>query len=226
MATLAQPIPQRTYVFVANKAAVGDQVNKEFDTLYNVLQGGVGDAHISSNANINGAKIAAASIPNTAFADPTISGGFAFVPIGGVIDYWSDGTVPAGWQVCDGSNVTDPVSALVGKTLPNLTATFTRGVPLSNLRSAANNGGEDTHLLTASEMPAHAHNVNDPGHAHTYQASINTVAGWSAIGAGPHPGDSLTASAVTNISIQNTGGGVVHNNIPAYVGMVKIIRIK
>ena len=71
--SLSQPTPQRTYIFQAGQAAVGDQVNKEFDTLYGVLQGGIGDAFVASNASISGTKIASASVPASAIVSSTIT---------------------------------------------------------------------------------------------------------------------------------------------------------
>ena len=68
---LAQPTPQRTYIFQAGQAAVGDQVNKELDTLYGVMQGGFGDAFFASNASLSGTKLATGSVPPAALAPST-----------------------------------------------------------------------------------------------------------------------------------------------------------
>lgn len=155
--TLAQPIPQRTYIFVANKAAVGDQVNKELDTLYSTLQGGLGDAHIASNAAISGSKIAPGSIPTSALASSDLQSGFALVPIGAVLDFWSDGTVPAGYQLCDGQNITDSASPLSGKATPNLVNVFVKYVASANLRAASVTGGNSTHTHSISADGTHSH---------------------------------------------------------------------
>lgn len=63
MATSPQPIPERQYIFTAGTPAVADQVNHELNTLYSVLQGGIGDQHIADQANIQGSKVADDSLP-------------------------------------------------------------------------------------------------------------------------------------------------------------------
>ena len=78
---LAQPTPQRTYIFQAGQAAVGDQVNKEFDTLYGTLQGGIGDAFIASNASISGTKLAAGTVPPSALVPSTATTGITDVQV-------------------------------------------------------------------------------------------------------------------------------------------------
>lgn len=69
MAVTPQPIPERLYVFEPATAAVADQVNHELDTVYAVLQGGIGDQHIADQANINGTKLAAATVPSLVFVN-------------------------------------------------------------------------------------------------------------------------------------------------------------
>lgn len=246
---LVQPNPQRTYIFQAGQAAVGDQVNKELDTVYNVLQGGIGDSYIATNAAISGTKIAAGSIPSSALADQTLSLGTSFVPIGAILDFWSDNTTPTGYQVCDGSLITDNASPMNGLKTPNLTNVFIRGVSNQNVRTTPILGGEDTHTLSTAEIPTHGHGVSDPGHghsvndpshAHTFTRQMEVIPNQNFAGAGFNPitndgaqiqtnpsytGISVNGSG-TNISIQNTGSGSTHNNIPSYIGLVKIMRIK
>lgn len=85
-------------------------------------------------------------------------------------------------------------------------------------RSLGQNGGEETHVLTASEAPAHSHVVrnyhsNDPsGGTPTTQWNVSTGLG--------------TAFNYLNTGTTDTqGSGTAHNNMPPYVVLNQIIRI-
>lgn len=77
-------------------------------------------------------------------------------------------------------------------------------------------GGAESHTLTTAQLAAHTHAVTDPGHTHATTPSGAGVlggAGPNTYGAGSLQPSSLSInSAVTGISIQNTGGGTAHNN--------------
>ena len=92
----------------------------------------------------------------------------------------------------------------------------------------AGRAGEETHIITIPEMPAHAHGVNDPGHDHNM--------GWNAFSGDKSGGianvddstedrPSLIKSSVTNISIQNNGGGGAHENVQPSVFVPYIVRL-
>ncbi|MGJ4884722.1 phage tail protein [Bradyrhizobium sp. HKCCYLRH3097] len=86
-------------------------------------------------------------------------------------------------------------------------------------------GGEDAHVLVTSEMPSHAHGVNDPGHSHTVQSyapggNVNAVAGNFASLA-----TLTTSSALSGISIQNAGGGAAHNIMQPTILCNRILRV-
>lgn len=184
------------------------------------------------------------SVPVTAL----INGG-GFIPIGGIIDYWSDGqALPASFMVADGSIVNNTNSPLNGLTLPNLINQFVRGVANQALRQKGILGGEDTHTLSGAELPTHSHGVNDPGHghgvsdpghAHSFTRQMEVISNQNFYGTGFNPiindGNSIQTNpsgtgvsvnvAGSNVSVQNSGLSAPHNNIPSYVGLVKIIRI-
>lgn len=68
-------------------------------------------------------------------------------------------------------------------------------------------------------MPAHNHNVTDPGHTHTVNAGSNN-------GSSPGGGSQVTGngnasigSSTTGISIQNKGGDGAHNNMPPFIAI-------
>jgi microcystin-dependent protein len=83
-------------------------------------------------------------------------------------------------------------------------------------------GGAETVTLTTAQMPVHNHAVNDPGHAHTVGTGDGNSGGSGADG---NVSSSFqTGSAVTGITVNNTGGGGPHPNIPPVYVVNKCIR--
>lgn len=88
-------------------------------------------------------------------------------------------------------------------------------------------GGENTHILSTSEMPQHNHAITDPGHAHDIpDHSVGVAAGeWPIfVLGGP---DSFAGGAVphgTGITTQNRGSGTAHNNMQEFGAKYVIIR--
>lgn len=67
-------------------------------------------------------------------------------------------------------------------------------------------GGEATHTLSINEMPSHNHGHSSPIYnAGSAVSSANNVVNWQ------------HHATVDLISIQNTGGGAAHNNMPPYM---------
>jgi microcystin-dependent protein len=91
----------------------------------------------------------------------------------------------------------------------------------------AGKAGEETHVITVPEMPAHSHPVTDPGHAHTF---LYGDRGSGAFGVPPGqtyiPTDQFTINAaVTGISIQNTGNNGAHENLQPTVFVPYIVYL-
>ena len=103
----------------------------------------------------------------------------------GDVKMFAGATPPTSWAICDGSvqSTTGAMAALfavIGYTYGGSGGNF-------NLPSAKDKvivgaggayaigatGGEATHLLAQTEMPTHAHSVNDPGHAHVSPAHVH-----------------------------------------------------
>jgi microcystin-dependent protein len=82
-------------------------------------------------------------------------------PAGSVI-MWTGTDAPRGWAICDGTNGT-----------PDLRGKFILSV--GSGRGLGDTGGEETHLLTVSELPSHTHSgtVDSSGdHSHTGTTNI------------------------------------------------------
>lgn len=84
--------------------------------------------------------------------------------------------------------------------------------------------GEETHTLSAPEMPVHNHNYTDNGHTHSGGSSTGfQFADCNTNGNGPVPwnwggaymgaGYPTISTNATGISIQNAGGSAGHNNM-------------
>jgi microcystin-dependent protein len=79
--------------------------------------------------------------------------------------------------------------------------------------------GEETHLLSISEIPSHTHanTLSDPGHSHLTDRSsgLSPSVGVSAQSVNDvvNPNNGYTSSATTGITINNAaqGGGAAHN---------------
>jgi microcystin-dependent protein len=103
----------------------------------------------------------------------------------------------------------------------NSAANRLTGVPITagSATTAGALGGEATHTLATSEIPAHTHTatVTDPGHLH----NIGQIFG---LGGGPvntfvqGAGTANTGSSVTGVTVANanTGGGGAHNTMPLF----------
>lgn len=118
----------------------------------------------------------------------------------GMIVLWSGAVadIPNGWQICDGTNGT-----------PDLQDKFIVGA--GSTYSVADTGGEATHTLTTTEMPAHTH---------TYDRKTGGISGDVA---------QLTAAIMcttkTAIASSSTGGDGAHENRPPYYALAYIMKL-
>lgn len=104
------------------------------------------------------------------------------------------------------------------------------GLGLTN-RVLGSTFGEESHVLSAAEIPAHTHPavVNDPMHSHTTNASIPSGTGANNPGGiSPSSGGAVINPSATGITVTinpNTGGGSAHNNTPAAIGINIMVRL-
>lgn len=99
-------------------------------------------------------------------------------------------------------------------------------------------GGEASHVLTTSEMPSHNHSASTNstgGHRHTFKGWWTTKGDGSATYAcvartqqndAVEYGSFATAGEHSHtVTVNNTGGGVGHNNMPPYLSIYMWKRI-
>ena len=172
-------------------------------------------------------------------------------------------TIPSGFLECDGTSYlrTDYAAlfAAIGTTWGSLDGTHFsvpdyRGRVLlgagtgSGLtaRSLGDTGGEETHVLTTPEIPAHLHgastSITDPTHSHgagTLSILLDQTGGGGAShfcaassqfsGYATHlPGGGDTGASATGVGASttttNTGGGGVHNNMQPWACVKYVIK--
>lgn len=101
-----------------------------------------------------------------------------------------------------GYSHTSPAS-LFGGTWQRIENRFLWGTTASGTIGAA--AGEQTHILTVDEMPAHTHNNKLKGGSQTASSSVYD---WVS---------NSTAWQWYNLATESTGGGKAHNNMPPYI---------
>jgi microcystin-dependent protein len=140
---------------------------------------------------------------------------------------------PKGWALCNGQtlpiNQNQALFSLLGTTyggngtttfqLPNLQARMPIHQGSGFILGSA--GGESSHTLILSEMPAHNHQAQGVSNAATSaSASGNT---WAASGASPYavaPNTAMNLAALSAI-----GGNLPHDNMAPYLTLNFIIAL-
>lgn len=201
-----------------------------------------GAATIAGTANMGNVTASKLTVSNITVLG-SISGG-GTIPTGAIV-MWSGSTAPTGWALCDGSTVNGIVT-------PDLRGRFVLGSgPGSGLTSRSLNaiGGEESHILTTNEIPAHAHaaadsghthGTTDPGHRHDMtDPSVGLYQGLSHDSNGSaveyptyhggETGDKKTGISIDSgkakITVGNAGGGDAHNIMPPYYVLAFIMRV-
>lgn len=119
----------------------------------------------------------------------------------GCVIAWYGNNIPNGWLICDGTQGTPD---LRGRVIlgegdgPGLTSRYLN-----------QSGGEENHILTINEMPAHSH--------HYYRGHDRGSGGGTS---DVQHRDDDTSSRNTD----NTGGNNPHNNMPPYRVLTYIMK--
>ena len=150
------------------------------------------------------------------------------VPYLGELRIFSFNFAPKGWAMCNGQllaiNQNQALFAILGTTyggngtttfaLPNLQGRVAMHMSPSYPLGSA--GGEDSHKLTAAEIPAHTHQVN----ASTTAASTEKIIGnvWATTTT-KHYATGAATTALGPAAIATAGSGQAHENRPPMLGL-------
>lgn len=158
----------------------------------------------------------------------------------GLIVMFAGASLPDGWLACDGSAVSRgtyaALFAAIGTVFGNGDGSTTFNVPdcRSRLpvgvgtgsgltpRALGDTGGEETHQLSITEMPSHAH--TDSGHyhsIHTHAAAVALTPGELPVATPELPAE---ATSTGNAAIQNSGGDGAHENMSPFLALNFIIK--
>ena len=156
-------------------------------------------------------------------------------PFMGEIKVISFNFAPQGWALCNGQflpiNQNQALFSILGTTYGGNGQTtfalpdFRDRVPLhvGNGHTLGERGGEEAHTLTASEMPAHLHQVTGSNASTLLQvAPTNNV--WSTSTQNPY--ETSANSAMDPGTIANVGGSQAHPNLQPYLVLYFIIALQ
>ncbi len=153
----------------------------------------------------------------------------------GVINMWSGavGQIPTGWRLCDGTNGT-----------PDLSGRFIVGYQSgsTDYGTIGQTGGEATHKLLPSEMPAHTHSATvAAAGAHNHILSMNyrgndgnnhnngttIICSCEAKTGSDSRGTSISSAGAHahTVTIGTTGNAKPHENRPPYYVLAYIMKV-
>jgi microcystin-dependent protein len=202
-----------------NKIIKGTELDEEFNDIA-VAISTKADTVSPTFTGTPAAPTASPGVNNTQLATTAFVANASF-PIGGII-MWSGsiGTIPAKWQLCDGTNGT-----------PDLRNRFIVGAG-STYAVNATGGSADAIVVSHTHTATSA--VTDPGHTHTITTqeptggSSNNIT-RTASGADVSSNTKSTNSATTGITvattIASTGSSGTNANLPPYYALAYIMRV-
>jgi microcystin-dependent protein len=213
----------------------------------------VPDASNTSLLVSNGSPYSASASPNLTFDGTTLNvtgdvnvtgnyyrNGYILVPAGTIIQSAAI-NVPNGWLDCNGQKVYTSaypdLHTAIGYTFGGNDVSFNvpdmrgrvgigagTGAGLT-ARTLGATSGEETHILSAGEMPSHTHNLSrkgntdsnacDPSNNHATESSACTTDRTS---------ETNVTYPSTQFSTYGTGGGSAHNNMQPYVVLRYFIK--
>ena len=233
---------QDVYVGIGDTSLANLYVNGALSTGKNAT---IGTSSRPADLTVNGsAVIGTSTTAATLKVNGTIEG-FGVVPQGAIIDWWRPDAsypVPAGYQICDGSAIV--AGSWKGKPLPNLTNKFIRGVTDPSQIGAS--GGSDSATPSAQTAAANGHDHTLPtitGVPYNGGASSSDPyyvkddnSGWANTNhLAVDKGNSTSEGQHRHTLSGPTGAVEAHKHtvtvnpvstIPAYVGLLKIMRIQ
>jgi len=115
--------------------------------------------------------------------------------------------IPVGWAICDGNNGTPDLRGrfvLMAQDAP------IPGVPGSSSHQIRQIGGEETHVLTEAEMPAHIHEI---------ELHISGSGGSERVAR--EYGEGRQGTTYTGMR----GGSQPHNNMPPFYTLVYVMKL-
>jgi microcystin-dependent protein len=145
---------------------------------------------------------------------------------------------PRGWAFCDGQllpiDQNQSLYSLLGTTyggdgrttfaLPDLRGRtpIHKGSSNGSTHLLGQKSGEETHTLSAAEMPSHSHNMQASSVASTSQLPDNNVLAVS----GQIYRGSTNLVNMQNSTVTNTGGGQAHNNMQPFLAVYFCIALQ
>jgi microcystin-dependent protein len=203
----------------------------EIDDEYNAIAVAVNTKADLVSPTFTGTPLAPTATPGTtttqvattAFAATAATNAAnASFPIGGII-MWSGsiGTIPAKWQLCDGTNGT-----------PDLRNRFIVG---AGSTYAVNATGGSADAITVSHTHTATSTVTDPGHNHLLTNAYGDVNGaateWRIRGQTSTSNtpnvttDTKTTGVTVATSVASTGSSGTNANLPPYFALAYIMRV-
>jgi hypothetical protein len=131
-------------------------------------------------------------------------------------------TPPAGWGICDGSNGTPD---LRGKFLLGTNSNTSNNVNYT-VQEVNILGGEENHVLTTAEMPAHTHTYTDVYYVENsgVVGDLDLIEGGNnKRGSGSTDGDNSYFGKTK--STGSVGTGTSHNNMPPFYTVIYIMKL-